>query len=39
MVALWGVPLVAVMVKTGPSVFVRLKLAGVDTPAAAAVTV
>jgi hypothetical protein len=36
---LCGVPLVAVIVSTAAPVFVRLKLAGVGTPAAAAVTV
>jgi hypothetical protein len=36
--ALCGVPLVAVMVSTAAAVFVRLKLAGGETPAAAAVT-
>jgi hypothetical protein len=37
--ALCGVPLVAVMVSTAAAVFVILKLAGVETPAAEAVTV
>jgi hypothetical protein len=38
-VALCGVPLVAVIDAGAPTVFVRLKLAGVDTPATVAVTV
>jgi hypothetical protein len=38
MAVLCGVPLVAVMVAGGAAVFVRLKLAGVDTPATVAVT-
>jgi hypothetical protein len=37
--ALWGVPLVAVIEAAGPAVFVRLKLAAVDTPGTVAVTV
>src|SRR6266849_5016960 len=37
--ALCGVPLVAVIEAAGPAVFVRLKLAGVDTPGTVAVTV
>jgi hypothetical protein len=37
--ALCGVPLVAAIVSTTAPVFVRLKLTGVGTPAAAAVTV
>jgi len=36
---LCGVPLVAVIDAGAPTVFVRLKLAGVDTPATVAVTV
>ena len=36
--ALCGVPLVAVIVSTAAAVFVRLKLAEVRTPGAAAVT-
>jgi hypothetical protein len=36
--AVCGVPLVAVIVARGTVVFVRLKLAGLDTPAAVAVT-
>lgn len=38
-VALCGVPLVAVMEAAGPAVFVREKLAGAATPEAVAVTV
>ena len=38
-VALCGVPAVAVMTDAVPALFVRLKLAGVDTPATVAVTV
>jgi hypothetical protein len=37
--ALCGVPLVAVMVSTAAAVFVRLKLAAVETPDAEAATV
>ncbi len=37
--ALCGVPLVAVIEAAAPAVLVRLKLAGVDTPVTAAVTV
>jgi hypothetical protein len=37
--ALCGVPLVAVMVSTAAAVFVRLKLAAVETPEAEAATV
>jgi hypothetical protein len=36
---LWGVPLVATRLAGAPAVLVRLKLAGVATPAALAVTV
>jgi hypothetical protein len=38
-VALCGVPAVAVMAAAPPALFVRLKLAAVDTPATVAVTV
>jgi hypothetical protein len=38
-VALCGVPLVAVIDAGAPAVFVRLKLAGVETPETVAVTV
>jgi hypothetical protein len=38
-VVLCGVPLVAVIEAGAPTVFVRLKLAAVDTPATVAVTV
>jgi hypothetical protein len=38
-VALWGVPLVAVIVVVAAAVFVRLKLAGVVAPEVVAVTV
>jgi len=37
-VALCGVPVVAVMLVAGPAKFVREKLAGVATPATVAVT-
>jgi hypothetical protein len=38
-VALCGVPPVAVIVAAAPALFVKVKLAGVDTPETAAVTV
>ena len=38
-VALWGVPMVAVMLAGAPDKLVREKLAGVETPEAEAVTV
>jgi hypothetical protein len=37
--AVCGVPLVAVIVAGGPGAFVKIKLAGVDTPGAVATTV
>src|SRR5260370_14674245 len=39
MVALWGVPALAVTLAGAPAVFVKLKLAGTLTPATDAVTV
>ena len=39
MAALWGVPLVAVIVAGVAAAFVRLKMAGVDTPTTVADTV
>jgi hypothetical protein len=38
MVALWGVPAVAVILAGGPARLVNAKLAGVETPATEAVT-